>query len=449
MKKNEEFTLKIDDLTVDGHGLGRYEGQAVFVPGALPGETAKVSAIKIAKNYAVARLLELIEPSPDRTAPPCGDFKACGGCTLQHLSYEKQLAYKTYYVKNCLKRIGGLEIPVLPCAASPNTTGYRNKSSFPVAPGKEGLVTGFYSPHSHRVVDISSCGIQDEAANRVLSAVREFAARYDIAPYDETAHTGLLRHIVVRSAKNGEVMAALVINGKKLPHAAECADLLREKVPGLASFIVNRNEKKTNVILGETEEVVFGNPYITEEMLGLSFRVSLQSFLQVNREQAENLYKKALDYAALTPDDIVADLYCGIGTLTLAAARQAKKVYGIESVPDAVENANENMQLNGIGNAAFICGDCAEKLPELFKRESGVSAVLLDPPRRGCERAVLDALTEAKPERIVYVSCDAATLARDLKILAEGGYTAKEAAPYDMFPQTTHVECCCLLTKIK
>jgi 23S rRNA (uracil1939-C5)-methyltransferase len=449
IKKKDELTITIDDLTVDGHGIGKHEGMAVFVPQALPGETVKVSVIKQAKNYAVARVLQLMDTSPDRVAPPCPYYKRCGGCTLQHLSYEKQLEYKTRFVQNCLQRIGGLDISVAPCAPSPQTYGYRNKSSFPVAMTKDGVKTGFYAPHSHDLIDIGECIVADVHANAALKTIREYIASRNITPYDEFTGKGLLRHIILRTAKDGSLMAAAVINGTKMQGEAEWTEYLKENIEGLSSLIVNTNAEKTNVILGNKDRALYGDTYILDEILGLSFELSLQSFMQVNRAQSEELYKKALAFADIQSSDIVLDLFCGIGTLTLAAAIKAKKAFGVEIAQSAVDNANKNKTRNRITNAEFICGDCAKALPELLEKEKSIDIVLLDPPRKGCDKAVLDALIGAAPTKIVYVSCDPATLARDIKVLAEGGYRALEAAPFDMFPQTTHVECVIWMSRIE
>jgi len=449
IKKKDEMIITIDDLTVDGHGIGRHEGFTVFVPGALPGETVKASVIKLAKNYCVARLLEIIKPSPARIKPPCPYYKRCGGCTLQHLSYEKQLEYKTEYVKSCLKRLGGLDISVHSCVPSPKEYGYRNKSSFPVAQTKDSIITGYYAPYSHQLIDIEQCLIMDEKANRALNAVRAFFKKHKVSAYDEEKHEGLHRHIIIRSVKNGELMVAAVVNGPKMPHEKEWVGDLTRDIEGLSSLVLNSNIQKTNVILGEKEKVLSGKEYLLEEISGLAFAVSLKSFLQVNREQSERLYEKALEYADIAGDDIVADLFCGIGTLTLLAARKAKKAYGIEIVQSAIKNADENKRINHIENAEFICADVSDALPKLMNKEKNIDIVLLDPPRKGCGKSVLEAVLKALPKRIVYISCDPATLSRDIKILAEGGYVAKEAAPFDMFPQTTHVETIVWMSRTK
>ena len=346
-----------------------------------------------------------------------------------------------------MKRIAGLDIKVHDCVPSPKQFGYRNKSSFPVANAKDGIKTGYYAPHSHQLVDIERCLIMDEKANHALAAVRDFLKKYKIPAYDEEKHQGSQRHIVVRSVKSGDLMVASVINGLQMPHEKEWIEDLGRHINGLSSLILNSNMEKTNMILGEKERVLSGREYILEEISGLTFAVSLGSFLQVNREQCEQLYKKAMEYTDITKDDNVADLFCGIGTITLLAAQKAKKVCGIEIAESAIQNANENKRLNQIENAEFICGDVSQALPKLLDKEKNIDIVLLDPPRKGCDKSVLEVVLKASPKRIVYISCDPATLARDMKILSEGGYIAQEATPFDMFPQTTHVETIVLMSK--
>lgn len=439
LKKNDEFEIKIDDLTVEGAGVGRYEGLAVFVERALPGEKIKARIIKLAKSYAVGRLIEILEPLPDRTAPFCCVFEACGGCTLQHLNYDQQLAFKARHIKECFKRIGGIEIMLPHVMPADNVRDYRNKASFPVAAVDGRAQAGFFAPHSHRLI-ATDCPIQKQAINDIKNKVIQWANDNKIKPYDEEAHAGLLRHVVARQSSNGELMAGVVLRDwtdtKKLERALE----------GSAhSIIVNRNEKKQNAILGSQSRTVSGNDYIEETYDGLIFHAGLTSFLQVNHEQSQKLYKIALEFAQITKDDTVFDLFCGIGTISLLAARQAKTVLGIEYVQEAVINAEENARMNNIGNAFFLAGDASEIIDEGIRKYGQPDIVILDPPRKGCDAPLIKKITEATPRRIVYVSCNPSTLARDAALFE--GYQVEKVMGVDMFPHTTHVETCVLMSR--
>lgn len=433
LKKNDTIDMDIDDLTVEGAGIGRHEGMAVFVPRALPGERVRARVIKRTKSYAVARLDGILAPSPERVTPFCGVFEACGGCTLQHLAYDAQLQYKARHIKECFARIGGLEIGLPHVEPAANIRGYRNKAAFPVAAINGRAEAGFYAPRSHRLV-ACDCPIQKPAVNDLKNRVIAWANSRGIAPYDEETHTGLLRHIVARQSSRGETMAGVVL--RDWTDTASLADALK----GAADcVVVNRNADRHNAILGRQSRAVSGDGVLTEYYDGLAFRAGLSSFLQVNHEQSETLYRLALREAQIGPGDTVFDLFCGIGTISLLAARRAKAVLGIESVEEAVQNARDNARLNGIGNAAFLAGDAGGMLEEGVRQFGAPDIVILDPPRKGCDASLIEKIVAAAPKRIVYVSCNASTLARDAALLH--GYRVASVTGVDMFPHTTHVEC--------
>lgn len=445
LSKNDVVRITIDDLTVEGAGIGKYNGMAVFVPRALPGEQVTAKIIKITKSYAVGRLLEINKSSSERVEPFCGSFEACGGCTLQHLSYKGQLEYKARYIKECFKRLGGIEMHTPEVLAAENIRDYRNKASFPVAEVNGRLQAGFYAPRSHTLV-AADCPIQKQPVNAVKQAVIAWAESEGVDAYDEATGSGTLRHIIGRQSSNGEVMAGVALRRKANEKALTAA---LKDIPGLKSVVININDKKTNTILGDKEYAVSGNAYITEVFDGLIFRAGLSSFLQVNHEQAEKLYRLAIEYADISSDDIVFDLFCGIGTLSLLAARKARRVLGIEYVQSAVDNARENAKLNGMDNAEFVAGDAERMLDEGIKLVGSPDIVILDPPRKGCDGSLIKKLIEIAPRSIVYVSCNAATLARDSAVFCAEGYHVKAIKGVDMFPHTTHVECCLLLTRLK
>ena len=446
--RNDTLELTIDTLGAEGQGIGRYKGYAVFVPFALPGETVQTRIIKATSSYAVGKLVSISKNSPSRVDPPCPHFGRCGGCTLMHLSYSEQLSYKRDLVASTLTRLGGFRKPnVLPALGMNAPYSYRNKGSFPFANVDGRAAFGFFAPRSHRLIPLSDCAIQKDETLLVAETVCGWANEYGIPAYDETTHTGALRHVMARvSEVTGEVMAVVVTNGKLLQQEA-LIERLRERVPGIVSIVHNQNDKDTNVILGAQFKTIWGKSRIADSICGLRFSVSAASFLQVNPQQTEKLYRAALD--ALNPGggERIADVYCGIGTISLLLAQHAGHVDGIESVPEAVEDAIQNARGNGIDNLSFHCGNAEEVLPQLVRAGLRPDAVVLDPPRKGCERPVLDALLACGAERIVYVSCNPATLARDARILADGGFHLISAQPVDMFPQTSHVETVVLLSK--
>ena len=436
LKKNEVIELNIDDLTVDGAGIGRYDGQIVFVQKALPSECIETKIIKAKKNYAIGLLQRILKSSSERVDPFCPVFGKCGGCSLQHLSYIDQLNYKSNYVQQCLKRIGGIDIKRPEIIPSDNEKEYRNKASFPVAQINGEIVAGFYAHHTHRVIP-SYCAVQHSQINKVKDIVVDWAKEKGISAYDEKTGKGSLRHIVVRRSSIGEIMTGIVSTERIID------DELIERltaVKGMSSIIENINSSKGNNILGSKSTPVYGSGYINEKYGDVKFKASLNSFLQINHVQTEKLYEIALEFADVKQTDTVFDLFCGIGTISLLAAKKAKSVVGIEYVQQAVDNAIENAELNGITNASFLAGDAGEKLDEAIELVGRPDVVILDPPRKGCDEALVKKLCELKPSRIVYVSCSPSTLARDVALLKEGGYVLEEIKAVDMFPQTTHVE---------
>ena len=444
MKKNDLLQIKIEAMGNAGEGIGKIDGYPLFVKDALPGDLAEVRVTKVKKTYAFARLERVLEASPDRTEPRCPLHRRCGGCQIQALSYEKQLEYKEQKVREDLIRIGGFaDPPVFQVLGMDEPYHYRNKAQFPFGRNREGrIVTGFYAGRTHTIVPGTECAIGVPENKQILELILDFMEKHGIAPYDETTGKGLLRHALIRKGfATGELMVCLVINGRSFPHVEELADRLFE-IPGMTSFSLNVNQKNTNVILGEEVIPVRGQTYITDRIGGVSYQISPLSFYQVNPVQTEKLYRTALEYAGLTGGETVWELYCGIGTISLFLARGAGQVYGVEVVPQAVEDARRNAALNGITNVVFYLGKAEEVLPEKYEKD-GIRAdvIVVDPPRKGCDSACLETMLRMEPERIVYVSCDPATLARDLKILcADGRYELSKVQPVDMFPHTAGIE---------
>ncbi len=445
MQKNETLLLTIDDLSTEGQAIAHHEGMAIFLDGALPGETVRAKIIALKKNYAVGKLEEVVTPSPQRVQPPCPVFSRCGGCTLQHLEYAGQLQYKHAHVQNCMQRIAKLDVPVLFPLPARQPYHYRNKASFPVQMDVAPLI-GFYARHSHKLVDLEDCLIQQGEMRLLLAQLRVFLTKYAIAVYDEATHKGLLRHILVRTNAAGHIMLVFVLNGKELPHQKELGVLLTLVLPQIKSIMVNVNTKKGNQILGNSSYCIYGRDHIYETIDDLEFKIGAQSFLQVNTPQTALLYHTLLDLLHLNSTDTVLDLYCGAGTISLFLARHCKQVYGIEIVPQAVENASFNAALNGIENAQFLEGDVDNVLPKLL-REQAPTAIVVDPPRKGLSEALIATIAQTGVPKIGYVSCNPSTLARDLALFAQSGYLPELIQPVDMFPQTTHVESIVLLTK--
>lgn len=450
MKKNDLLTVRIEAMGSAGEGIGKADGYPLFIKDALPGDLAEVRITKAKKTYAFARLERILEASPDRVAPRCAQHRRCGGCQIQALSYEKQLAYKEQKVREDLIRIGGFaDPPVLPVLGMEEPFHYRNKAQFPFGRDREGnLVTGFYAGRTHSIVPETDCALGVLENKEILELILAFMKEHGIEPYDEATGRGLLRHALIRKGfATGELMVCLVINGRSFPEAEKLADRLFA-IPGMTSFTLNVNQKNTNVILGQELIPVRGQGYITDRIGDISYRISPLSFYQVNPEQTRKLYETALSYAGLTGDETVWELYCGIGTISLFLARSARRVYGVEIVPQAVEDARVNAALNGIKNVDFYLGKAEEVLPEKYVKDRiSADVIVVDPPRKGCDRDCLDTILKMKPKRIVYVSCDPATLARDLKILCEDGeYELLKVRPVDMFPQTAGVENVALLS---
>ncbi|MBW5445759.1 23S rRNA (uracil(1939)-C(5))-methyltransferase RlmD [Cohnella sp. CFH 77786] len=504
---------EIVGLTHEGEGVGRYRGFTLFVHGALPGEQVRAKVISVGKSFGKARMTGLVLASPDRRAAPCPIYDACGGCQLQHLDYPAQLHWKRRHVVDNLVRVGKLPVEgepvggagsvaaegendgadtagkggdhgdsavngrangdtawkggiagslrvsgaeqrapvrVHPTIGMPDPWRYRNKAQVPIGRGEAGLIGGFFEESSHDIVDMEACLIQQEANEETVRAVKEAARTLGISAYDRVSGRGLLRHVVVRhAAATGQRMVVLVTNGRDIPHEAELVGLIREQVPGVVSVVQNVNTTRTPVVFGETTRTLWGEDVIYDEIGCIRFAISARSFFQVNPEQTELLYRKAVECAGLTGEETVVDAYCGIGTITLFLARHARRVYGVEIVPEAIEDARRNAQLNGIGNVEFAVGRAEAVLPRWQKAGVTPDVIVVDPPRKGCDPALIATMLELRPARIVYVSCNPSTLARDLRLLEDGGYRTVEVQPVDMFPHTSHVECVAMLENVE
>ena len=457
MQKNDELILKIEDMGVDGAGIGKSDGMTFFVKDAVIGDVVRAKIIKLKKTYGYARLMELLEASADRVEPNCPYYRQCGGCQIQALSYEKQLEFKENKVRNNLERIGGFtKIPMEPIVGMDEPYHYRNKAQFPVGTDKEGhIVTGFYAGRTHTIIPNRDCALGLPVNREILDIVIDFMEKYHISTYDEKTGKGLVRHVLIRCGfSSQEKMVCLIINGKSLPHGEKLVEALR-KIDGMTSISLNCNTERTNVILGHKTIVLWGQEYITDQIGDISYEISPVSFYQVNPVQTEKLYGLALEYADLHGEETVWDLYCGIGTISLFLAQKAKQVYGVEIIPQAIENAKRNAVKNGIENAEFFVGKSEEVLPEFYEKEAAAGrkahadVIVVDPPRKGCDEKLLDTIVKMAPDRVVYVSCDSATLARDLKILCEQGYELKRVRAVDQFCHTVHTETVVLLSHKK
>lgn len=453
-KKDDCVTIEIEDIGSEGEGVGRIGGYTLFVKDTVMGDVAEVKIMKTKKSYGYARLLRLVTPSPKRVEPRCPIARQCGGCQIQHLDYVEQLIYKENKVRNCLTRIGGFDESYIndimeTIIGMDEPYYYRNKAQFPVGRDKEGkIVTGFYASRTHSIIDTTHCYIQAKNTAEIIEKIKVHLEKFQISTYEETTHKGLLRHILIRTGfVTGETMVCLVINGKDLPYKEELIQSLRQ-VEGMTSISLNINKEKTNVILGQNVRTIWGTPYITDYIGEVKFQISPLSFFQVNPVQTKKLYETALEYAGLGAEDTVWDLYCGIGTISLFLAGKAKQVYGVEIVPQAIEDAKENAKINGITNAEFFVGAAEEVLPEKYAKE-GIHAdvIVVDPPRKGCDASLLETIIKMAPERVVYVSCDPATLARDLKYLCSNGFDLTRVRAVDQFCHSTHVETVVLLTQ--
>ena len=455
MEKNQEFIVTIEDMNEDGAGVGKVDGYIWFVKDAVIGDVARAKAMKIKKSYGFARLMEVLEPSVSRVIPSCPVARQCGGCQLQAMSYEEQLKFKERKVMNNLIRIGKFaedEIHMLPIMGMEEPWRYRNKAQFPFGKDKDGnVIAGFYAGRTHAIVEAEDCLLGVEENREILDIVKQFMKEMKIEPYDELSHKGLVRHVLIRKGfKTGEIMVCLVINGNKLPSKERLVEMLTggDGVKGMTSISYSVNQEKTNVIMGKEIVNLYGPGYITDYIGNVKYQISPLSFYQVNPVQTERLYGTALEYAGLTGNEIVWDLYCGIGTISLFLAQKAQKVYGVEIVSQAIKDARRNAEINGIHNAEFFVGKAEEVLPEQFeKKHVHADVIVVDPPRKGCDAVCLDTILKMRPERVVYVSCDSATLARDLRYLADGGYVVERGKCCDMFPGTVHVETVALLVR--
>lgn len=447
VEAGKTYNITITGLGHSGEGVGRYQDLTVFVPGALPGEqiTAQITTVK--KNYAVGRITEIEVPSPHRIPPECSIYQECGGCQLQHLTYEEQLNVKRQQVVDAITRIGKLpDVIVHPTLGADNPWYYRNKMQFPVGLQQGKVVVGCYSQGSHDIVDTDNCLIQHQTNNAIVREVRTVIAELGIEPYNEHTGQGVIRHVLGRvGTATGEVMVVLVTATDHLPKKDQLIERLKANIPGLVSLVQNINPKRTNIIMGNKTVTLWGQDTITDKLGEFRFAISARSFFQVNTAQAEVLYNQAVKYAGLTGSETVIDAYCGTGTITLFLARKAKKVYGIEIVEPAILDARKNAVNNNVDNVEFMVGDAVQVMPRLFKQGIRPDVIVVDPPRAGCEQKVLETFVNMEPKRIVYVSCNPASLARDLAVLAEKGYVVKEVQPVDMFSQTFHVECVALI----
>lgn len=448
IKKNDCFTVSIEDMSEDGSGIGKLDGYIWFIKDAVKGDVVEAKAMKMKKSYGFARLMRVITPSPDRIEPACPVARQCGGCQLQAMSYESQLKFKENKVYNNLRRIGGFtDIPFLPIMGMDKPWRYRNKAQFPFGRNKNGeIVTGFYAGRTHDIIPQEDCLLGVEENKKILESIKEYMIENHVAPYEEETHQGLIRHALIRKGfKTGELMVCVIINGKKLPHSEKLVEKLC-RFDGMTSISYSINTDKTNVILGKELVNLYGPGYITDYIGDVKYRISPLSFYQVNPVQTEKLYGTALEYAGLTGGEVVWDLYCGIGTISLFLAQKAKKVYGVEIVPQAIDDARENAKLNGLDNVEFFVGKAEEVLPEQYeKNKVYADVIVVDPPRKGCDEQCLNTIVTMAPKRVVYVSCDSATLARDLKMLCEKGYEVEKVRCCDMFGWTTHIETVCLL----
>lgn len=450
VRKGQSCEIQIDRLGTSGEGIGRYENFTVFVPQALPNERVLTVIEEVKKTYARGRIHKILQESPDRTTPLCEIYDECGGCQLQHLSYEAQLCAKRAQVMEALAHIGKLpQIPVNETLRAEKPWNYRNKMQFPIGLHKNRLVVGCFAQGSHRIINTENCHIQHGANNELANAVREIAEKLHIPVYNEDTHKGILRHIVGRVGRSNDLMAVIVTATKQLPRAKEFVRMMRERLPNLVSVHQNIQTYRNNVIMGRDTVLLWGRPTILDTLGRLNFHISPRSFFQVNTRQAERLYEQALAYADLHGTETVIDAYCGTGTITLFLAQKARKVYGIEIVQPAILDARKNARDNHVKNAEFIVGDATTVMPALYKQGIRPDVVVVDPPRAGCTEIVLRTFANMKPQRIVYVSCNPATLARDLAILKDLGYITQEVQPVDLFPQTSHVENVALLSRIQ
>ena len=445
LEKNRIYRAHIDGYSSEGLGIARIDGQVVFVHGAVRGEICDVLVMKVLKNAAFGKIAALVEPSPARREPDCPYYGRCGGCDFRHMSYEEELWAKRARVQDALTRIGGAEIAVEEILGAEQPLHYRNKSIYPISPTGE---VGFYRARSHQVVHVEHCLIQKPEADALAQALRDYIARFRVPPYDEATGRGLLRHLYVRTSCAGESLVCLLVNGSRLPHEEELVAMLRAAAPRLCGVVLGENTRRGNAILGDRYRTLWGRDYLTDTLCGLELRLSVPSFYQVNHDQAQRLYEKALEYAGLTGRELAVDLYCGAGTITQVLARRARRVIGGEIVPEAIRDAEDSARRNGVENVEFLCGDASRLAAELRQRGLRPDVICVDPPRKGLAPDVVEAAASMTPGRIVYVSCDPATLARDVARFAPLGYRPVRACAVDLFPGTAHVETVVLLSKL-
>ena len=449
LEKNVVYEAVITDYTAEGQGIAHIEGITVFIPNAIAGERVRVRIEAVRKTWAAGKITELLEKSPHRVNRQCPVAKLCGGCDFWHMDYEEETRLKADRVKTCLNRLAGEKLDEVPILAAPDCRGYRNKAQYPVASKKSRAYAGFFRAGTHDVVENSRCLILPRETDQVKDAVIDHVNQFHVPVYDETAHTGLLRHIYVRrGAVSGQILVCLAVNGRTLPHAPELVGRLK-KIPGFATLVLSVNTKKGNAVLGDEFITLYGPGFIEDTLCGLNFRLSPRSFYQVNHAQAQRLYQAAIQLADISKEDLVLDLYCGVGTITLAMASAAGKVMGVEVVPQAIEDAKDNAVRNGIGNAEFFCGDAGEAALALEAKGIHPDVITVDPPRKGMNADTIETITRMSPRRLVYVSCDPATLARDIALLKQRGFRVEKAMAADLFPRCSHVESICLLTRRK
>ncbi len=450
LKKNDIVTLEISAISSDGAGIGRINGFCVFVPMVDIGEVVEALIIKVTKSFAVGKLLNVRVPSENRCDSGCEVYSKCGGCCFRHITYDRELSFKQQFVADNVKRIGKLDLGVCDIIPSVNEAFYRNKSQYPVRRNRDGdIEIGFFANHSHRVIDSSECLLQPKIFSEIIGVLKEFLSRVNYSVYDEESGRGVLRHIFLRIAeKTNEIMICFVINADKLPMQTEIVRVLTENFSEIKTICVSVNKRHDNVIMGEAARAIYGDGFITDILCDVRFQISPLSFYQVNRSTAEVLYKKAIELADLNADDVLLDLYCGIGTIGLSMAKYVKKLYGVEIVPQAIEDAKKNAILNGIENAEFFCADAKAAAVRFASEGLKPSVVVVDPPRKGCEHEVIEAIRDMSPERVVMISCDSATMARDLAAFEELGYKTLSVTPVDMFPKTRHCEGICLIKKV-
>lgn len=450
MKKNDILKVKIEDYTEEGFGVARADGFVLFIPNTIAGEEAEVLVVKVGKSFGYAKVLKLLKASPDRVESDCPLGNRCGGCAFWHLSYEEELRLKASRVQAQLQRIGGLSLPCEEPIGAPTPFGYRNKAQFPIRQVKGEPQAGFYAAGSHGIVSGAPCAIQPPIFNEILAQTLHFMKQRGIPAYEEQGYSGLVRHLYLRRGEaTEEILACLVVNAREFPLKQEFAAFLQQKFPEIKTVCINYNDKNTNVVLGKRTETICGRGYIEDILLGKRYRIAPQSFYQVNRAQTEVLYKKVLELADLSGTERVLDLYCGIGTIGLSMAEHCNELIGVEIVPQAIENAKINAEINGIHNAEFFCADAKDAAQKFAAEGKKFDVIIVDPPRKGCDQKTLDAIIQMAPPTLVYVSCNPATLARDLKILEENGFETRCAVPIDLFPKTHHCETIALLKNNK